>query len=140
MADELGLPALVGGLLGFAVAAWATFLPSFGFVLVGAPSVEQLRHNRRVAGALAAVTAAVVGVIGDLALWFTMSVLFGEVDDRSWGPFTVSVPEPASLDGWALVLAASSLVLVFGFRWSLFRVLAAASTAGLALALVGLHP
>ena len=139
-ADELGLPALVAGLLGFAIAAWATFLPSFGFVLVGAPSVEGLRHDRRVAGALAAVTAAVVGVIGDLAVWFALSVWFGAVPERSWGPFTVSVPEPGSLDGWALALTALSLVLVFGARLSLLRVLAVASLAGLALSLVGLHP
>lgn len=139
-ADELGVPGLVAGLLGFVVAAWATFLPSFGFVLVGAPSIEKLRHNRRVAGALAAVTAAVVGVIVDLALWFALSILFGTVDDRSWGPFTVAVPDVSSLDGWALLLVALSLVLVFGLRWSLVRVLVSASGVGLVLAVLGLHP
>lgn len=138
--DELGIPAVVAGLLGFAVAAWATFLPSFGFVFIGAPSVERLRHNPQVAGALAAVTAAVVGVIADLALWFALAVLFEEVDPLTWGPVSVDIPAAGSLDVWAAVLTLLSLVLVLRLRWSLLRVLAVAATGGLVLSLVGLHP
>ncbi len=139
-ADDLGVPGVVAGLLGLAVAAWATFVPSFGFVLLGAPSVERLRHNQRVAGALAAVTAAVVGVIADLALWFSLTVLFGEVPTRSWGPISVSVPVWAQMDGWALALTALSLVLIFRLRWGLLRTLEVAAGAGLALWAAGLHP
>lgn len=138
-ADDLGMPGVVAGLIGFAIAAWATFLPSFGFVLVGAPSVERLRHNPRVAGALAAVTAAVVGVIADLALWFSMSVLFGQVSERTWGPITLEVPTAGTLDGWALALTALSLVLVLALKWGLLRTLTLAASIGLALALVSLH-
>jgi chromate transporter len=139
-ADELGVPGVVAGLLGLSVAAWATFVPSFGFVLIGAPSVERLRHNQRVAGALAAVTAAVVGVIADLAIWFSLSVLFGEVPTRDWGPVSVNVPVWSQLDGWALALTVLSLVLVFGVRWGLLRTLSVAAAAGLVLWAVGLHP
>jgi chromate transporter len=139
-ADDLGLPALVAGLLGFMIAAWATFVPSFGFVLLGAPSVESLRHNRRVAGALAAVTAAVVGVIADLALWFSLTVLFGELPKRTWGPITVEVPHLSQLDWWALVLTGLSLVLVFRWRLGLLRVIGLAAASGLVLWALGLHP
>jgi chromate transporter len=139
-ADEIGLPGVVAGLLGLSIATWATFIPSFGFVLLGAPSVERLRHNQRVAGALAAVTAAVVGVIADLALWFGLSVLFGEAPARSWGPVSVDVPVWSQLDGWALALTVLSLALVFRLRWGLLRVLSVAAGAGLALWAAGLHP
>ena len=139
-ADELGVPGLVAGLMGFAVAAWATFVPSFGFVLLGAPNVERLRHNPRAAGALAAVTAAVVGVIADLAVWFGLTVLFGDLPQRSWGPITVDVPQWSQLDWWAVVLTALSLVLVFRLRVSMMRVLAIASVSGLLLWVFGAHP
>ena len=138
--DELGMPGVAAGLIGFAIAAWATFLPSFGFVLIGAPSVERLRHNRMVAGALAAVTAAVVGVIADLALWFSLNVLFGEVSERSWGPISMDVPVPGSLDGFALLLTVASLVMVLALKWGLLRVLSLAAAAGLVLSALGLHP
>ena len=139
-ADDLGLPALVAGLLGFLIAAWATFVPSVGFVLLGAPSVESLRHNRRVAGALAAVTAAVVGVIANLALWFSLTVLFGELPKRSWGPLRVDVPQLGHLDWWALLLTGLSLVLVFRLRLGLLRVIGLAAASGLVLWVFGLHP
>ncbi len=138
--DELGIPGVVAGLLGFTIAAWATFLPSFGFVFIGAPSVERLRHNPQVAGALAAVTAAVVGVIADLALWFSLAVLFDEVETVTWGPVSVDIPVPVSLDGWAALLTAVSLVLVLRLKWGLLRVLGLAAACGLALSLAGLHP
>ena len=138
--DELGIPGVVAGLLGFAIAAWATFLPSFGFVFIGAPSVERLRHNPRVAGALAAVTAAVVGVIADLALWFSLEVLFDDVTQVTWGPINVDIPAAGTLDGWAALLTVLSLVLVLRLKWGLLRVLALAAAGGLALSLAGLHP
>lgn len=139
-ADELGLPGVVAGLLGFAVAAWATFLPSLGLVFLGAPYVERLRHNRRAAGALAAVTAAVVGVIADLAIWFGLSVLFGGLNQREWGPMTVDVPAWDQLDVWAVALTILNLVLVFGLKLGLLRVIGLAASAGLILWLLGVHP
>jgi chromate transporter len=139
-ADELGVPGVVAGLLGFAVAAWATFVPSFGFVMVGAPYVERLRHDPRAAGALAAVTATVVGVIADLALWFGLTVLFGELPEHHWGPITIEVPAWGQLDGWALALTVLSFVLLFRIRMGLLRVIALAAAAGLGLWALDLHP
>ncbi len=109
-------------------------------MLIGAPSVERLRHNPRVAGALAAVTAAVVGVIADLALWFSLNVLFDDLSELSWGPISLEVPAAGSLDGYALLLTGASLVLVLGLKWGLLRVLSIAAAAGLVLSALGLHP
>ncbi len=138
-ADELGVPLVAAGCVGFLIAAWATFLPSFGFVFLGAPSVERLRHNQRVAGALAAVTACVVGVIADLGIWFAINVLFGSVDEVSAGPFHLLRPDWASIDGWAVVLALASGFLIFRTKIGLLKVLGSAAVAGLLLELVGLH-
>ncbi len=138
-ADELGVPLVAAGCVGFLIAAWATFLPSFGFVFLGAPSVERLRHNQRVAGALAAVTACVVGVIADLGIWFAINVLFGSVDEVSAGPFHLLRPDWASIDGWAVVLALASGFLIFRTKLGLLKVLGLAAVAGLLLELVGLH-
>jgi chromate transporter len=139
-ADDLGLPGVMAGLIGFSIAAWATFVPSFGFVLLGAPSVERLRHDRRVAGALAAVTAAVVGVIANLALWFAMSVVFGTLEVASWGPIRMELPASGGVDWWALALAVMSAVLLFGTRLGLLRVIGVAAAAGLVLWALGGHP
>jgi chromate transporter len=138
-AAELGVPLVVAGAVGFLIAAWATFLPSFGFVFVGAPSIEKLRHNRRVAGALAAVTACVVGVIADLGLWFAINVLFGSVDELSAGPIHLLRPDWATIDGWAVALAAASAFLIFRTKLGMLKVLGLAAAAGLLLELVGLH-
>jgi len=138
-ADELGLPAVVAGLIGLLVTAWATFLPSFCFVFLGAPSVERLRHNKRVAAALAAVTACVVGVIADLGLWFAVNVFFTEVHELAVGPVQVLRPEWSSVDGWAVALALVSGLLIFLAKWGILRVLACAAVAGLVLEFAGLH-
>lgn len=138
-ADELGIPAVLAGLTGLLIAGWATFLPSFGFVLLGAPSVERLRHDRRIAGALAAVTAAVVGVIADLALWFTTNVLFDDVSEQEFGPTKIFTPDVSSIDLAAAFLAVTSCLLVFWLRLGLLRVIAVVALAGLLLTTLGWH-
>ena len=77
---------------------WVTFVPCFLFIFLGAPHVEALRHNRALADALTGITAAVVGVIANLALYFALHVLFDDVDERSWGPVEVESPHLASFD------------------------------------------
>jgi len=76
---------LVAAVLGAAMTTWTVFAPSFLWIFAGAPFVEDLRHNRNLAGALAAITAAVVGVILNLAAWFTLHVLFHQIDERHLG-------------------------------------------------------
>ena len=90
--------------------------------------------------AYAAYQAAVVGVIADLAVWFGLTVLFGELPQRFWGPITVDVPQWSQIDGWAVALTVLSLVLVFRVRLSMMWVLGIASASGLLLWALGAHP
>ena len=125
------LTGLWGGLAGSVLTLWVTFVPCFAFVFLGAPLIERLQQNRALAGALAAVTAAVVGVIGNLAVWFGLRVLF-----RSTVPVLgVELPVPASLDPAALAIAALAALCMFRWRLGVLRTLAVAAAAGVIVAL-----
>ena len=125
-----GLEPLIGGLGGAAVALWFTFVPCFLWVFVGAPYVETVRNVRWLAAALSAVTAAVVGVIANLALWFSLHVLFASVGEVGAGPLVLPVPELASFDAPAFVIALGAATAMIGFRVNLVVVLAVAALAG----------
>ena len=92
--------------------------------------METVRSVRWMASTLAAVTAAVVGVIANLALWFAIHVLFAEVGEAAVGPFTYPVPDLASIDIAALVIAAASAIALLRFHANLFVVLASAAIVG----------
>lgn len=131
------LDPLIGGLLGGLIAAWATFIPSFIWIFAGAPYVERLRGNHLLSAALSAITAAVVGVILNLAVWFALHVVFSQVkpvDLAQFGPLTLSVPQPVwpSLDWQALVIAVIAAVLIFRFHLGIGKTLLAAGALGLA--------
>jgi chromate transporter len=129
---------LAGGILAAAMTTWVTFAPSFLFVLFAAPHVERLHRVRWMAGALAAITAAVVGTILDLALWFATNVLFVRRMPVDLGPLRLDLPDPASLDGAALVLAILAAVLLFALKRGVATVVATSALAGLTLHLTGL--
>ena len=133
-----GLDPLVAGLLGAALTLWVTFAPCFLFIFAGAPHVERLRGRPGLQAALAGVTAAVVGVIANLSVWFALNVLFAEGARTGAGPVSVYLPDPASLDFKALALAALAAAALFVLRLGAFRTLAAAALAGLALFAAGL--
>jgi chromate transporter len=126
------------GLLGAVVTLWATFAPCFLWIFVGAPYIERLTHAPRLASALRTVTAAVVGVIANLSLWFALHVLFARVDERSVGPLRLFVPDVGSLDLVAAALSMLALVLIFALRWSIVATLAVCG--GAALLWLGLRP
>ena len=126
--------AVVGALL----TTWVTFVPSFLFIFLGAPYVERLRHNRSLAAALTAVTAAVVGVIANLALYFTTHTLFTGSTSTTWGPLHVEVPDVSTLQPAALAIAVAGGVMIFALRWSVLRTLGVCALVGLALGLAGL--
>ncbi|MCJ8237569.1 chromate efflux transporter [Peteryoungia algae] len=131
------LDPLIGGLLGGVIAAWATFVPSFIWIFAGAPYIERLRGNRLLSAALSAITAAVVGVILNLAVWFALHVVFTRVepvDLVSLAPLTLSVPLPvwSSLDWPALVIAMAAAVMIFRFHLGIGKTLIAAGLLGLA--------
>ncbi len=113
-------------LLGAGLTTWVTFAPCFLWIFAFAPWIERLRHARRLQGALAAITAAVVGAIANLGLWFALHVLFTRSEASSW-------PDLASFDGRTGAIAVLAAVLLFGLKRSIFEVLAAAALAGLVL-------
>ena len=124
-----------GGVAGSALTIWVTFAPCFTFIFLGAPFVERLHNEARLKGALAGVTAAVVGVIANLALWFGLRVLFGELREVRAGPLALEVPVPASLDPAALFLAALAAFCLFRLRLGVVATLGIAALAGLAVRL-----
>ena len=132
-----GLPPLVAGTLGGLLTTWVTFAPCFLWIFVGAPYVERLRGDPALAGALSAITAAVVGVILNLAVWFALHTLFARLEPVALGPVRLEVPVLASLDPWALFLAAAALVAVFRFKAGVIPTLAACAAAGILLHLAG---
>jgi chromate transporter len=131
-----GEPQLAFGLLGAAVTLWATFAPCFLWIFVGAPYVERLSKSPRLAGALAAVTAAVVGVILNLSLWFALHVIFGSVTATWYGPLQIWTPELASLNVEALALACLAAVLLFGVRLGIATTLSLSAAAALSWSLL----
>lgn len=130
---RLGAPVtgLLGGLMGSLTTMWATFVPSILLVLIGAPFVERLRQHRALSGALSAITAAVVGVIANLAVWFAMHVVFGRVDRIEAGPLHLSVPVWSTVDPFGVVLAVGAMIAMLRFRVGMVAVLAAAAGVGL---------
>jgi chromate transporter len=121
---------LSAGLLGAALTTWVTFVPAMLWIFAGAPFIEQLRGNRQLAGALAAITAAVVGVILNLSVWFALHVLFGKVTEMHLGPLRWYAFDPLALDIRAAVLAAIAAVLAFGLHRSLIEVVVSMAALG----------
>ncbi|KTS15138.1 chromate transporter, partial [Methylobacterium indicum] len=127
------LSPLAAGTLGGLLTTWVTFAPCFLWIFVGAPFVERLRGNAALAGALSAITAAVVGVILNLAVWFSLHTLFRAVRPVAFGPLRLDVPVPTSLDPYALALALAAVVAIFRFRAGMIPVLGACAAAGVGL-------
>ncbi|MGE5721333.1 MAG: chromate transporter, partial [Sphingomonadales bacterium] len=127
------LPPLLAGTLGGLLTTWVTFVPCFLWIFVGAPYVERLRANRALAAALTAVTAAVVGVILNLALWFALHYLFATSVERHAGPLHLQLPDVATLDPLALALSAAALIAALRFRIGMHWLLGGCALAGLIL-------
>jgi chromate transporter len=135
-----GLDPYLAGALGGLLTTWVTFVPCFLWIFLGAPYVEALRGHRALSAALAAITAAVVGVILNLALWFALHVVFREVRVLTWlGGLTLDWPVPSSVDPVALGLTLAALIAVFRLRWGILPTLALCSLASLALHSAGVR-
>ena len=122
---------IASGILGSLVTVWVTFAPSFMFILVGAPWVERLTSNRRLAAALSGVSAAVVGVVLNLGVWFAIHTLFTRVEDRSLGPVTLPVPDTATFSPMLALIAVLATIALFRFRIGMLWVLAGGATLGI---------
>lgn len=124
---------LTAGILGAAVTTWVTFVPSFLFIFLGAPWMERIRGHRTLSGALQAISAAVVGVILNLALWFAFHALFTRVHELH-GPLgtRLAVPDLSSIHPAAAGIAALSLVLLLKVRVGMLPTLGIAALLGVA--------
>jgi chromate transporter len=134
--DAAPFSPVTAGVLGAAMTTWVTFVPSMLWIFAGAPFVEPLRANRQLSGALAAITAAVVGVILNLSVWFALHVLFGKVTEMHAGPLRWYAFDPLALDLRATALAAIAALLAFGLHRSLIEVVVAMAALGVLVRLV----
>jgi chromate transporter len=125
------LPPLLAATLGGLLTTWVTFTPCFLWIFFGAPFVEMLRANKALAAALGAVTAAVVGVILNLAVWFGLQVLFAKLVPHQFLGATVDVPVLTSANIPSIVLAAAAAIAVFRFKFGMVPVLLASSLTGI---------
>ena len=130
------LPPWVAAVLAALLTTWVTFVPSFLLVLLGAPYVERLRRNRSLTAALTGITAAVVGVIANLAVFFAVHTLFAEARTVTAGALHLVVPDYRSLQLPALGLTVLACLLLFGLRWSVLRTLGVCALAGMAVSLL----
>jgi len=135
--DPGSLSPLTAGVLGGLLATWVTFVPCFLFIFLGAPFIEVLRGNQALHGALSAITAAVVGVVLNLAIWFAMHTVFRETRPVRGFGFSFDAPVLASIDLWALLLSAAAVIAMFRFKAGMIPTLAACSAAGMVLYLAG---
>jgi chromate transporter len=125
-----------GGIAGAAIALWVTFVPCFMWIFAFAPYLDYLRSMPRLSGALAAITAAVVGVILNLSLWFALHVLFGKVIRVTRSPFDVWLPDLASVNPLSLLLAAAAALMLLKFDLGVVRTILVSALAGLASTLL----
>ena len=131
-----GLPPLAAAVIASVIVTWVTYVPCFLWIFAGAPYIEALRGNRSLTAALSAITAAVVGVVLNLAVWFSMHVLFGRVDDVRHGPLIVHSPDWGTLRPGPLAIAVLAAALLFRFRLGMMQTLGVCVGAGLAWSLL----
>ena len=126
-----GLAPVWAGVIGATVTVWATFAPCFLWIFLGAPYIERLRGNRALAAALSGITAAVVGVILNLAVTFAISALFDSVTNARLGFITARVPDLATIDPFATAVAVVAFIGLWRFRWNVLWVVLTSASAGL---------
>jgi chromate transporter len=137
--DPGSLPPMLAGTLGGLLATWVTFTPCFLWIFLGAPFIEKLRDNKALGTSLATITAAVVGVILNLAIWFALHTVFRQLEPTTLlgGAISFDVPVLASVNPWSLALSLAAAVALFRFKAGVIVTLLACSATGLALYLLG---
>ncbi|TFH25009.1 MAG: chromate efflux transporter [Myxococcales bacterium] len=121
---------LAAGVLGSLVTVWVTFVPCFLWIFLGAPYIERLRESRALGAALSAITAAVVGVILNLAVWFGLHIAFGSVGEFRALGMRLLVPDLATVDLASVAITTAAFVAMFKLRWGMVRTLAVCTAAG----------
>jgi chromate transporter len=135
--DPGSLSPMLAGTLGGLLATWVTFTPCFLWIFLGAPFIEVLRGNKALNGAMSAITAAVVGVVLNLAIWFAIHTIFREVVPVQAFLISFGAPKLSSVDPWALVLSIAAAVSILWFKVGMIPTLAGTCAAGIALFLLG---
>jgi chromate transporter len=121
---------LVAGTLGGLLTTWVTFVPCFLWIFLGAPFMETMRSNKALSASLSTITAAVVGVILNLAIWFALHVLFSELREVRGFGVTMDAPVLSSVNMPSLILTLAALLAVFRFKIGMIPVMAACSILG----------
>lgn len=129
------LDPMVAGLAGSLITTWVTFVPSFGFILAGAPWMEYFAANRRLKAALIGIMAAVVGVVLNLSVWFALHTLFAETSTVAAGPLSLLWPDLATIRWWPVLIMLGAWLALVRFRISLPIVLLGAAVMGVLLGL-----
>jgi chromate transporter len=137
--DPGSLPPMLAGTLGGLLATWVTFTPCFLWIFLGAPFIEKLRGNKALGAALATITAAVVGVILNLAIWFALHTVFREAVpmDLLGGLARIDVPVLSSVSVWSLVLSIAAVLALFRLKIGVVTTLLACSAVGIVLYALG---
>ena len=133
---QTGMSPWLAGIIGSLLTVWVTFVPCFLWVFLGGPYVEALRGNRAMHAALSAVTAAVVGVVLNLSVWFAEHTIFGTVRMLNLGPVHLDLPQLATLSPAALLLAAGAMIAMLRFRVGMVWTLGICAGAGMVLRLL----
>jgi len=130
------LSPLAGGVLGAVITVWVTFVPCFLWIFLGAPYIEALRGHRGARAALSAITAAVVGVVLNLSIWFALHVIFRVVGEQHFGPLRLLVPELSSFVPAAALLSAGAMIAMFRFHVDMPKTLLGSAVLGAAIDLL----
>jgi chromate transporter len=130
--DPGPLDPLVAATLAAVLTTWVTFVPCFLWIFLGAPFIEKLRSHHALAGALSAITAAVVGVVLNLAVWFALHTLFRELTPWAGYGMQLEIPDLASVDVAAAILTVAAILAIFRLRVPMLATLAGCALAGLA--------
>jgi chromate transporter len=127
------LDPMLAGMLGAAITTWVTFVPCFLWIFLGGPYIESLRGNKSLSAALSAITAAIVGVVLNLAVWFGLHVAFEKVGEQSFGPLRLYVPVWNTVEIAAVILAAAAMVAMLRFKVGMIPTLAVSTVLGTAI-------
>jgi chromate transporter len=122
---------LIAGVIGAGLTTWVTFAPCFLWIFALAPWIDRLENVEWLKGGLAALTAAVVGVIANLTVWFALHILFAQIGERKFGALRIYWPDPSSFNWQAALLALFGAILIFRLKWNVLKTLAVTGAAGL---------
>ncbi len=124
---------LIAGIIGAGLTTWVTFAPCFLWIFAFAPWIDRLENVKWLKGGLSALTAAVVGVIANLTVWFALHILFAQIGERRFGPLRLYWPDLSSFNWQAALIAIFGAILIFRLKWNVLKTLAATGATGLLL-------